>query len=134
MTNPERKIAPVVEILRSLQLGGHEVLTPHVIAEVEQPSEGALSDTQLAARDLELLARADCLIAEVSTPSHGVGIEVVTALRLGKPVLALAHTQARVSRLLAGLLGWRLERYGHTGEAIEAVQRFCARTAGCVGV
>lgn len=130
MTNPERDIASVAELLRALTNAGHEVLTPHVIGEVEHSPDGVLSDAQLAARDLQWLEQADCLIAEVSTPSHGVGIEVATALRLGKPVLAVARRDARVSRLLAGLPGLTLARYSNASEAIEAVYRFLARDRG----
>lgn len=124
MTNRERDVRPVAELLRALAEAGHEVLTPHVVGEVEHSPDGSLSDAELAARDLAWLGQADCLIAEVSTPSHGVGIEVATAVRLGKPVLAIAHRLARVSRLLAGLPGVRLERYTDAAEAVACGLRF----------
>lgn len=127
MTNPERDTRVVEEVLRALGEAGHEVLTPHVVGGVEQAADGLLSDEDLAQRDLAWLAQADCLVAEVSTPSHGVGIEVMAALNAGKPVLAIAHQQARVSRLLSGLPGLTFARYGSHAQAVTLVRAFLER-------
>ncbi len=55
-------------------------------------------DQRIFERDMSWLAECDAMIAEISTPSHGVGFEVAEALRLGKPVLCLRD------RALAGVL------------------------------
>lgn len=130
MTNPERDTSVVEEVLRALSEAGHEVLTPHVIGEVEDPCAGRLSDAQLAQRDLSWLQQADCLVAEVSTPSHGVGIEVMAALNAGKPVFAIAREKARVSRLLSGLPGLTLARYSSPAQAVALVSAFLQHTGG----
>ncbi|HNB51303.1 MAG TPA: hypothetical protein PK530_05150, partial [Anaerolineales bacterium] len=44
----------------------------------------------------------EVLIAEVSTPSHGVGYEIGYALGLGKRVLCLHREGARVSKMITG--------------------------------
>ena len=44
----------------------------------------------------------DVVVAEVSPPSHGVGIELEWARLAGIPVILLSHNNARVSRLVLG--------------------------------
>lgn len=130
MTNPHRDTTAVEEVLRALTASGHEVLTPHVVGEVEQASDHLLSDRELAQRDLAWLSQADCLVAEVSTPSHGVGIEVMAAVSLGKPVLAMAREEVRVSRLLVGLPGLTLARYSSPTQAVALVRAFLESIGG----
>lgn len=48
------------------------------------------------------IADCDAFIAICDLPSIGLGYELCEALRLGKPVLAVAHTDARVTRLVQG--------------------------------
>lgn len=127
MTHPKRDTTVVKAVLRALSEAGHEVLTPHVVGEVEERCGDALSDAELTRRDLGWLEQADCLVAEVSTPSHGVGIEVMVALSAGKPVLAIAHAEARVSRLLSGLPGLTLARYSSHNQAVALVGAFLQR-------
>ncbi|MCS7182814.1 MAG: nucleoside 2-deoxyribosyltransferase [Thermoanaerobaculum sp.] len=128
MTNPQRDLTAVRQLFQVLLQEGHEVLTPHVVHGPEPRGEEDLSDAQLAQRDLELLQQADCVVAEVSAPSHGVGVEIALALSRGKPALALAHRRAAVSRLLAGLPGLRLERYESMSEIAEHVRAFVNST------
>ncbi len=42
------------------------------------------------------------MIAEVSTPSHGVGYEIGYALELNKPVLCLYRQQVVISKMILG--------------------------------
>lgn len=42
-------------------------------------------------------------VAECSHPSTGLGIEIGTALSLDKPILAIAHRDAKVTRLVQGV-------------------------------
>ena len=44
----------------------------------------------------------DAVVAEASTPSHGVGYEIALALSLGKPVLCCYQKGVRVSKMLTG--------------------------------
>ncbi len=124
MTNPARDL-DVIQALRSRLLDlGHNVLTPQVAADNGRAVDQHLSDTALAARDLELLAGADVLVAEVSAPSHGVGIEVATATRLRIPTLTLHRSGACVSRLLLGLPGLVSRVYAGPDEAVAVMERF----------
>ncbi len=56
-------------------------------------------------RDMSWIAQCDALIAEISTPSHGVGFEIGEALRLGKPTLCLRDSGLEGTLASAMLLG-----------------------------
>ncbi len=77
-----------LEIVRQLREYG-QVLTEHVgDAELTASGEG-MDDRLIHDRDLEWLKDADYLVAEVTTPSLGVGYEIGKATEWGKPVLCL---------------------------------------------
>jgi nucleoside 2-deoxyribosyltransferase len=66
------------------------------------------------------------LIAEVSTPSHGVGYEVAFALGLGKPVLCCYRDGAAVSKMITGndSPGMVVRAYRAESEALKLVDEF----------
>ncbi|MFC4540876.1 nucleoside 2-deoxyribosyltransferase [Halosolutus amylolyticus] len=63
-----------------------EVLTEHV--EAEETAQG-LSDADIHEQDVAWLRQADVVVAEVTTPSLGVGYELGRAVQWEKPVLCL---------------------------------------------
>ena len=80
------------------------VLTEH-IADSELSITGEeLDDRYIHDRDLEWLRSCDCLVAEVTTPSLGVGYEIGKATEWGKPVLCLfrADSGRTLSAMIAG--------------------------------
>lgn len=124
MTTPAAEIATVQALLAALENAGHRVPSRHVASPGATGQDADLSDAQLAARDLAWLASCDAVVAEVSTPSHGVGAEVMAAAAAGLPVLALARRGVRVSRLLAGLPGVQLASYSDRHQAVTLAIRF----------
>lgn len=65
------------------------VLTEHVAMDDVEVLESRLSDEEIFKRDVGWIKDSDIFIAEVSSPSFGVGYEVATAESLGKPVYIL---------------------------------------------
>ncbi len=63
-----------------------------------------LSKEEIFKRQKKLIEESDCLIAEVTNPSHGVGGEIVYALIKDKPVLGLVleTSQDLISPMIAG--------------------------------
>ncbi len=104
-----------------------EVLTEHV-GDTRLPNDGeeGISDEAVFARDIGWLAQADVVVAEVTTPSHGVGYEIARAEALGKPVLCLRRAAAGrwLSAMLAGNPAVRCETYEDVGELRPIVERF----------
>jgi len=127
ITNASRDISVLQGLLQHLEARGHEVPTRHIVEANARELDALLTNAELARRDLAWLAASHALIAEVSTPSHGVGIEVATALHRGLPVLLLYRAGTRVSRLLLGLPGSQVQPYRSLDEATAAMDAFLAR-------
>jgi 2'-deoxynucleoside 5'-phosphate N-hydrolase len=104
-----------------------QVLTEHVGSEDLPPGgEKNLSDGDIYARDLAWLREADVLVAEVSTPSHGVGYEIGQAEALGRPALCLYRqgSERRLSAMLAGNPNLQCEAYKSLEELELVLKRF----------
>lgn len=116
-------------LVAHLQALGHEVLTAHLAAESVLAADGELSPEAVFDRDTAWLRSCDAVIAEVSTPSHGVGFEIAYALERGKPVLCLAREGVRVSKMLTGIRGpgFAVQTYGGAAEALVHLEAFLAR-------
>jgi len=81
---------------------GIDVPTAH-IAETGVEEVDALEEPRdIYNRDVNWIQESDLLIAEVSTPSHGVGYEIGYALDLDKPVLCLYQKDIVVSKMITG--------------------------------
>ena len=75
---------------------------------------------------------ADCeaFIAICDLPAIGLGYELGVAVeKLQKPVLAVAHIDAKVSRLVKGIdqSNFEFKRYTDTAELIEIIEAFLKR-------
>lgn len=85
-----------------LQELGHTVLTEHIVAPDVWHQESGLTPEQIYTRDTDWLRSADCVVAEVSNPSLGVGYEICYSLTMHKPVLCLYHASVLLSRMILG--------------------------------
>lgn len=105
---------------------GHEVLTAHLAAEQALGEDAALAPEAVFARDTAWVRACEALVAEVSTPSHGVGFEVAYALERGKPVLCLAREGVRVSKMITGIRqpGFDFQTYASEPEAKVHLEAF----------
>jgi 2'-deoxynucleoside 5'-phosphate N-hydrolase len=105
-----------------------EVLTEHVgSSELGARGEDAMSDHEIHRRDLEWLESCDAVIAEVSTPSLGVGYELGIAEKLSKPILCLfdaSQPEFRLSAMLSGNAKIQVGRYQTLGEAKRQITEF----------
>jgi len=85
-----------------LQSAGHEVLTAHLARPEVMRAERVVDPGEVYHRDIAWIEECRVLVAEVSTPSHGVGYEIAYALGRGKPVLCLYRRDARISKMITG--------------------------------
>ncbi len=122
-----RDDAPIyAEIVRLLGEHG-EVLTEHIGDEaLTSAGETILSDLEIYERDLEWLRGADVLVAEVTTPSLGVGYEIAKMTEWRRPVLCLFRPAKRVtlSALIAADSGVEILRYESASELPAAFRQF----------
>jgi nucleoside 2-deoxyribosyltransferase len=101
------------------------VLTEHVGDPLSAAGE-TRDDRAIYERDMRWLESADVMIAEVSTPSLGVGFEISRAVQMGKKILCLHRSGEgrRTSAMIAGCPGVTLIEYKTLDEAEEAMKRF----------
>jgi nucleoside 2-deoxyribosyltransferase len=95
-------LATYQQIAAYLKSRGHRVLTGHVVKPDVLEWEKGFTAEQIYTRDIQWLKECDCLIAEVSHPSLGVGYEICYALRINKPVLCLYRKGIFLTRMLTG--------------------------------
>lgn len=110
----------------ALLKAGHHVPTEHLSRADVMEKEVTVEPREVYERDVQWVRDCDALIAEVSTPSHGVGYEVALALFLGKPVLCCYHQGQLVSKLILGNNSPTLKLcvYESVDDLLPAMQRF----------
>jgi nucleoside 2-deoxyribosyltransferase len=89
-------------IVKELEGLGHEVPTAHLSSPQVVELEKVVDPFEIFARDMAWLRDCDAVVAEVSSPSHGVGYEIAFALSLGKPVLCCYQAGKKVSKIITG--------------------------------
>jgi 2'-deoxynucleoside 5'-phosphate N-hydrolase len=104
-----------------------EVLTEHIGESGISPSgEEHMSDREIYDRDMEWLISSEVIVAEVSTPSLGVGFEIGQALRGGKRILCLYRigSSNRLSAMIAGCPDVTVREYGALEDATQIIHEF----------
>ncbi len=98
-----RDFEPVYRaIITALLADGHVVPTAHLADPRVKLFEGQVLPGEIYKRDTAWIRACEALVAEASTPSHGVGYEVAYALNLNKPVLCVYREGQPVSKMLIG--------------------------------
>lgn len=111
-------------IIAALQAHG-TVLTEHVGDQsLDGTGENTLEAQAIFQRDVDWVDQADLLVAEVTTPSLGVGYEIGRAESRAIPVIALfsERTGHRLSAMVAGNPWVQTIRYEDPGQLPEALQ------------
>ncbi len=121
-----RSLQPLyASIVAFLEQRGYDVLTSHVAAPdvlAQEQREGA-DAAAIYERDMRWLAECDLVIAEVSLPSLGVGVEAATAQHLGKPIICLCRADVALSAMIEGNSGLRVLRYQDESEVMELLEK-----------
>lgn len=89
-------------IVDTLISDGHIVPTAHLSESHVMMLEDIVEPNEVYCRDINWINGCHALVAEVSTPSHGVGYEISYALSQKKPVLCLYEQGVRVSKMITG--------------------------------
>lgn len=90
------------KIVQTLLEAGHHVPTAELANTEVINLEKVIDPFDVYHRDTNWIQECDVLIAEISTPSHGVGYEIGYALSLGKPVICLHKTNTTISKMILG--------------------------------
>ena len=103
------------------------VLTEH-IGRLDLVDEREIPPCQIHDRDMTWLKTSDVIIAEVTTPSLGVGYELGRAVEMGKPILSLFRKtdDKRLSGMISGSPGIVTVVYEDMEEARHWIAGFLA--------
>jgi 2'-deoxynucleoside 5'-phosphate N-hydrolase len=122
-----RNFEPVYQaIIAALLANGHTVPTAHLAESGVKALEAIVSPREVYERDAAWIRECEALVAEVSTPSHGVGYEVAYALSIGKPVLCIYQEGQPISKMLSGNShpGIQVSQYHDTSDAVAIIRSF----------
>ena len=118
------------EIIAILEEHG-TVLTEHVGGEDVEAKEAAvgLSDDDIYQQDVAWLRQADAVVAEVTTPSLGVGYELGRAVAWGTPVCCLYRpaSEHELSAMVRGNDAVTVEEYDDPEELEPTLGAFLDR-------
>lgn len=103
----------------------YTVLTEHVGNGEMLEEEKKLTDAEIEARDMKWIREADFVVAEVTSPSHGVGIEINEAKHLGKPVICIHRNNGkRISAMILGNDYFAISPYETVDEVVSSIEAF----------
>jgi nucleoside 2-deoxyribosyltransferase len=117
------------KLVAALQEYGHHVPTALLASPEVIPLEGVVLPEDVYTRDVAWIAACDLLLAEISTPSHGVGYEIGYALSLGKRVFCLHRQGRKVSKMILGNPDPQLtvRSYETSQQAVQLLNDYLAR-------
>lgn len=104
-----------------------QVLTEHVgDGNITELGEDGPSDKWIYNRDMDWVQESDVVIAEVSTPSFGVGYEIGKAEDIGKKILCLYRKQSdkRLSAMINGNSNIKVAKYETLEDAVNHIDSF----------
>jgi nucleoside 2-deoxyribosyltransferase len=122
----QENYARILGLLRSYGT----VLTEHVgSAELTAHGQYEHTDEAIFARDTAFLEECDAIVAEVSTPSLGVGYEI-GRMEGTKPILCLLRAEADrpLSSMLAGNPGLSIVKYRDLKQVEKSLEKFFGRS------
>jgi len=125
-----REFEPVYQaIMAALLADGHTIPTSHLADSDVLALEAIVNPTAVYDRDIAWINQCDALVAEVSTPSHGVGYEVAYALSIGKPVQCIYQAGRPISKMLSGNSHpcIQVNSYQNTENAIGILRSFLSK-------
>ena len=113
------------EVIAFMGERGCRVLTEHVgLESLQQEGERTMTEEEIFLRDMAWLTECDLVVAECTTPSHGVGYELARARDMGKEVhIFYDLSRGRLSAMLAGDSRFILHPYTDREALFESLGR-----------
>jgi 2'-deoxynucleoside 5'-phosphate N-hydrolase len=126
--NEERVYRALVE---GMLAAGHEVPTAHLSSPDVIYLEKIIDPVEVYTRDMRWLDECDVIVAEVSTPSHGVGYEIALGLVKDKPVFCCYQRGKRISKIITGNTNpaLTLSVYDSEEEIVQTVLKYLDQNA-----
>ena len=104
----------------------HTVFTEHIGDDsINWQGEKDVTDEYIYKRDVNWLSSAEAFIAEISTPSLGVGYELAIAEKLSIPALCLYKLEnKKISAMISGNQNFNCKKYLDLSDAIKCIDSF----------
>jgi len=97
-----RQLIPRYHIYPLPEIQNYTVISEHVAAEGLEKVEATTTEQEIYEKDATWVEESDCVVAEITVPSIGVGYEICHAAKHKKPVLCLYETGANASAMVLG--------------------------------
>jgi len=91
-----------IQMVDMLKKQGHTVVSEHVASVDLEKREAKITDEEIFNNDIGYIDECECLVADVTIPSVGVGYEICYAASKGKHVLCVYRDDANVSAMVRG--------------------------------
>lgn len=111
--NQAQSLSTIIENL------GHEIVSKWV---ANTDPGFTITPREVFDRDVKGVKECDVLVAEISNPSHGVGMEIMLAHMHEKKVVCLFKNGTVISRMIRGLPGVLLIEYRSEKELVERLK------------
>jgi nucleoside 2-deoxyribosyltransferase len=119
-----RDLTVAQSMARAIRDAGHEVTSPWVLGPIESHNPRAVNVFE---RDMRGAEECDAIVADVSSPSIGVGMEIMAAYKAGRKVIVVAKGGATVSRMLQHMEGKKTVEFEDGAELYEKLKDVLAR-------
>jgi nucleoside 2-deoxyribosyltransferase len=121
-------------VVERLQSQGHNVLSAHVADLQVLDREKDVPPRTVFDRDVAWIDECDVMIAEVSTPSTGVGYEYGYAIQIGKPVVCVYRSaqSVRMTKMILGnpAANLKVAAYSTESELDQIIDSFLKNMTG----
>ncbi|HUI23898.1 MAG TPA: hypothetical protein VLY82_05850 [Nitrososphaerales archaeon] len=104
---------------RAIEDSGNELTSPWVLGEIE----GTRSRVNVFHRDMIGSETCDLLVADVTEPSVGVGMEIMAAYKAGRRIVVVARKGNVTSRMLQHMDGREVLEYTDESEIYGGLMR-----------
>jgi hypothetical protein len=115
-----RSIGRARLMARAIRDSGHVVASPWNLDPLEVSSPGVVN---VFDRDRIGSENAEVMVADVTDPSTGVGMEVMAAYKAGRRIILVSKKGRRVSRMLEDMDGKEKLEYTEESEIYEGLLR-----------
>jgi nucleoside 2-deoxyribosyltransferase len=111
-------------IAKAIEDSGHHVSSPWVLGPIETSNPAAVNVFQ---RDRDAAERSDVLVADVTEPSTGVGMEIMAAFKAGRRVILVVKRGKVTSRMLQHMDGKEILEYELESEIYERLRSLLSK-------
>ncbi|HRR91405.1 MAG TPA: hypothetical protein P5253_03910, partial [bacterium] len=102
---------------------GFEISSPWVLS----GKDAGKTPEDIFYRDIGSVKESDILVAEISSPSHGVGMEIMQAYVSNRKIIMVAREGSNISFLVRGVPGSTIVEYKNYEDLEENLKKILER-------